>query len=62
MDLDVWAENIPFNETRAYVQRVAWHAVVFDWLGERKHRPAKDWLRLVRPPPATVTDDPAGTP
>ena len=23
LDLDVWAENIPFNETRAYVQRVA---------------------------------------
>jgi soluble lytic murein transglycosylase len=52
MDLDVWTENIPFNETRAYVQRVAWHAVVFDWLADRKPRPVKDWLRAVRPPPA----------
>ena len=62
MDLDVWTENIPFNETRAYVQRVAWHAVVFDWLGERKPRPAKDWLRVVRPPPAASTGEPTGTP
>lgn len=54
MDLDVWAENIPYNETRAYVQRVAWHAVVFEWLGDRKSRPVKDWLRIVRPPPATA--------
>lgn len=51
MDLDVWAENIPFNETRAYVQRVAWHAIVFEWLADRKARPVKDWLRVVRPPP-----------
>jgi soluble lytic murein transglycosylase len=55
MELDVWAENIPYNETRAYVQRVAWHAVVFDWLDERKARPVKDWLRVVRPPPAAAT-------
>jgi soluble lytic murein transglycosylase len=56
MELDVWAENIPFNETRAYVQRVAWHAVVFDWLADRKPRPVKDWLRLVRPAPAAETE------
>jgi soluble lytic murein transglycosylase len=62
MDLDVWTENIPFNETRAYVQRVAWHAVVFDWLGERKPRPAKDWLRVMRPPPTANTVEPTGTP
>jgi soluble lytic murein transglycosylase len=55
MDLDVWAENIPFNETRAYVQRVAWHAVVFAWLADRKPRAVKDWLRVVRP---TTTTEP----
>jgi soluble lytic murein transglycosylase len=54
IDLDVWAENIPFNETRAYVQRVAWHAVVFEWLDHRKPRPVKDWLRVVQPPPAAA--------
>ena len=56
MDLDVWTENIPFNETRAYVQRVAWHALVFDWLDDRKARPVKDWLRAVKPPAAPAPD------
>jgi soluble lytic murein transglycosylase len=54
MDLDVWVENIPFNETRAYVQRVAWHSLVFAWLGDRKPREVKDWLRAVRPAPSTA--------
>jgi soluble lytic murein transglycosylase len=55
MDLDVWVENIPFNETRAYVQRVAWHSLVFAWLADRKPREVNDWLRAVRPAPtATV--------
>lgn len=56
MDLDVWAENIPFNETRAYVQRVAWHAVVFDWLNDRKARPVQDWLRVIKPPVAESSE------
>ncbi len=50
LDLDVWAENIPFNETRAYVQRVAWHALVFSWLEQRAPQDVKAWLRSVRPP------------
>jgi soluble lytic murein transglycosylase len=56
MDLDVWVENIPFNETRAYVQRVAWHALVFAWLDEREPHDVKDWKRAVRAVPvAAVT-------
>jgi soluble lytic murein transglycosylase len=55
LDLDVWAENIPFNETRAYVQRVAWHALVFEWLEARKPREVSDWLRSVKPPAATAS-------
>ena len=47
---DVWVENIPFNETRAYVQRVHWHSLVFDWLGHRKPRDTSGWLRAVRLP------------
>jgi soluble lytic murein transglycosylase len=47
MDLDVWVENIPFNETRAYVQRVAWHMLVFDWLEERKPRDVAAWRRSI---------------
>jgi soluble lytic murein transglycosylase len=58
MDLDVWVENIPFNETRAYVQRVAWHALVFTWLCDRKPPEMKDWLRAVRPAPAAAVAAP----
>jgi soluble lytic murein transglycosylase len=49
LELDVWAENIPFNETRAYVQRVAWHALVFDWLDQRKPQEVGHWRRNVAP-------------
>jgi soluble lytic murein transglycosylase len=56
LDLDVWAENIPFNETRAYVQRVAWHTLVFKWLADREPRDVTSWLRSVRPvEPASAT-------
>jgi soluble lytic murein transglycosylase len=48
LDLDVWVENIPFNETRNYVQKVAWHALVFGWLDRRAAQDVKDWLRSVR--------------
>ena len=47
MDLDVWVENIPFNETRAYVQRVAWHTLVFGWLDGRKPREVAGWRRSI---------------
>jgi soluble lytic murein transglycosylase len=30
-DADIWIENIPYNETRDYVQRVLWHMLVFGW-------------------------------
>jgi soluble lytic murein transglycosylase len=49
MDTDVWVENIPYNETRAYVQKVTWHTIVFGWLGDRKPRDVSSWLTTVRP-------------
>lgn len=48
LDTDRWVENIPFNETRAYVQRVMWHSVVFEWLTEGKPQDADSWLGTVR--------------
>jgi soluble lytic murein transglycosylase len=55
---DVWVENIPFNETRAYVQRVHWHSLVFEWLADRKPRDTSVWLGTVRAPSvATTTPD-----
>lgn len=32
MDADVWIENIPYSETRTYVQRVFEHIVAFAWV------------------------------
>jgi len=49
MDADVWVENIPYNETRAYVQRIMWHSVVFQWLEDRRPEDAAAWLVEVTP-------------
>jgi soluble lytic murein transglycosylase len=32
MDADVWIENIPYNETRGYVQHILEHIVAFAWV------------------------------
>jgi soluble lytic murein transglycosylase len=32
MDADVWIENIPYGETRGYVQRIIEHIVAFAWV------------------------------
>ena len=34
LDADVWIENVPYNETRSYIQRVIWHSAVFGWRAE----------------------------
>ncbi len=34
MDADIWIENIPYAETRSYVQRVLEHIVAFAWAGK----------------------------
>ena len=57
VDADIWVENIPFNETRAYVQRVAWHSVVFTWLAARKPVDASDWLDEVSLPTSVAQAD-----
>ncbi|MEJ1963342.1 MAG: transglycosylase SLT domain-containing protein [Gammaproteobacteria bacterium] len=50
LDPDIWIENIPYNETRAYVQRVLWHEVTFSWLRtEGKAQRTDSWLAPVRP-------------
>lgn len=48
LELDVWVENIPYNETRAYVQRVMWHSVVFQWLEDRTPEETSSWLVKVK--------------
>ncbi len=50
VDTDIWIENIPYNETREYVQRVLWHSLLFSWLrGDGEAQRADAWLSQVRP-------------
>jgi soluble lytic murein transglycosylase len=49
IDADAWVENIPYNETRGYVQRVMWHSVVFEWLLDGEPEDARSWLVQVSP-------------
>ncbi|MFO7286357.1 MAG: transglycosylase SLT domain-containing protein [Gammaproteobacteria bacterium] len=49
LDADIWIENIPYNETRSYVQRVLWHSVVFAWLDSGEARDTREWLVRVGP-------------
>lgn len=49
IDPDIWIENIPYNETRTYVQRILWHSVVFSWLQSQEPQDTRGWLSVVRP-------------
>jgi soluble lytic murein transglycosylase len=50
MDADVWIENIPYEETRDYVQRVLWHSLLEKWLHGAGHELKADaWLALINP-------------
>jgi soluble lytic murein transglycosylase len=49
-DSDIWIENIPYNETRGYVQRILWHSLTFTWLRTRGDaQPTRSWLTPIRP-------------
>ncbi len=50
---DIWLENVPYNETRDYVQRVLWHSVVFGWLRNGKGQETKSWLAPIKSPART---------
>ncbi len=49
LDSDIWIENIPYNETRAYVRRVLWHSLVFGWIEDGRPKSTKSWLGSVSP-------------
>lgn len=44
LETDVWIENVPFNETRTYIQRIVWHSTVFAWEASRKPQRITAWL------------------
>lgn len=54
LDPDVWVENIPYNETRNYVQRILWHNVVFSWLKSGEPQKVDAWLARIAPPNAAA--------
>jgi peptidoglycan lytic transglycosylase len=47
---DIWIENIPYNETRDYVQRVIWHSLVYAWRQTGRPQSAAAWLGAVVQP------------
>jgi soluble lytic murein transglycosylase len=47
IDSDVWVENIPYNETRAYVRRVLWHGLVYRWLETGQPQSTRDWIGTI---------------
>lgn len=49
VEADVWIENIPYNETRTYVQRILWHNLVFNWLKTGEPQKPDTWLIDVGP-------------
>jgi soluble lytic murein transglycosylase len=54
IDADVWIENIPYEETRDYVQRVLWHSLLEKWLHGGGHELSADtWLADIAPLRAT---------
>lgn len=56
-DADVWVENIPFNETRSYVQRVLGNALIYGWLRGGKAQPVAPWLDSIGPNDSTRGGD-----
>ena len=58
IDADIWTENIPYNETRDYVQRVLWHSLVFSWLESGTVERAA-WPVQVAPVSPPAPDEPA---
>lgn len=59
IDADIWVENIPFNETRDYVQRVLWHSIVFGWLASGEGQDFAPWARPITPHQTPSADDSA---
>jgi soluble lytic murein transglycosylase len=55
MDADIWIENIPYGETRDYVERVLDHIVAFRWARAAPLPRLSNLLPTVAPQAAAVT-------
>ena len=56
IDSDVWIENIPYGETRVYIQRIHWHVLTFTWLQTKEAQQTKSWLTSIRKIQRTDSD------
>jgi soluble lytic murein transglycosylase len=56
IDSDIWIENIPYNETRAYVRRVLWHGLVYRWLTTAQPQSTRDWIATIASDSTDSTD------
>ena len=45
----MWIENIPYNETRGYIQRILLHVAAYRWLATGKPVRANNWLPPIPP-------------
>lgn len=44
LETDVWVENVPYNETRSYIQRIIWHSTVFGWEASGAPQRITPWM------------------
>lgn len=57
LDTDVWIENVPYNETRNYIQRIVWHSTVFGWEASgNKPQRITSWMTPISADLAPVSD------
>jgi len=56
MDADIWIENIPYSETRIYVQRILEHIVAFAWVRDAETPRLASLLRRVETPPSSAQE------
>lgn len=49
LEADIWAENIPFNETRHYVQTVMSYAAIFDSQRNQSIKPLSERMPAIKP-------------
>jgi soluble lytic murein transglycosylase len=61
MPADVWIENIPYGETRTYVQRVFEHIVAFAWVRDAEPPRITSLLPEIDPTVATAQRVPAAS-
>ena len=47
LESDIWIENIPYSETRDYVQRVLWNQLLFTWLHGADLLHSNVWRTLI---------------